>query len=137
LRALTLERFAWTPDGTFGRLSIEDVGGVWYTVENPWKGNAPRISCIPADLYNLELGRFHRGDYPAYGLLNVPNRSLIKIHIGNTCDDVTGCIAVGESRGYVDGRWAVTYSGRGFGAFMNAMGGEETATLWIKNYQGG
>lgn len=136
MKALTLERFAWTTDGVFGRLGIEGVETVWRTVENPWLGNLPCISCIPAGTYRLELGTFYNGDkpdYAAYEVMSVPNRSHIKLHVGNVCDNTIGCICVAERRGFVKGRWAVIHSQRGFAAFMNAMGGDKKATLWISN----
>jgi hypothetical protein len=114
-----LERFAYSPFGVFGRIMLPEYE--CYTVERPWLANRPRVSCIPEGRYRLRLGTFNRGGYPAYELLEVPGRSLIKIHVGNTVDDVIGCIAIGKSLGYVDRKWAVTGSRKAYREFMNTM----------------
>jgi len=31
---------------------------------------------------------YNRGGYPAYEVMGVPERTLIKIHVGNSIDDV-------------------------------------------------
>lgn len=126
---VTLERFAWTPWGVFGQLSMPEFE--CYTVERPWRNNLPRVSCIPEGIYDMVLSRFNRGGYPAYELLGVPNRSLIKIHAGNTMDDVIGCIAVGKQPGYLNSRWAVTSSRNTLEGFMAAMGGAEQARIRV------
>ena len=114
-----LERFAYTPMGTFGRILFPEFQ--CFTVERPWLDNQARESCIPEGVYRLQLGTFNRGGYPAYEVMDVPNRSLIKIHKGNTIDDVIGCIAPGKSLGYVHGKWAVLRSKDAFEEFMRAM----------------
>jgi hypothetical protein len=128
-----LERFAYSPFGGFGRLIIPEF--VCFTVERPWMDNKPRESCIPEGHYRLRLGEYHRGGYPAYEVMDVPDRSLIKIHIGNTIDDVVGCIAPGKSLGYIERKWAVTSSTKAFEEFMQAMGGIEESSIQIVQYQ--
>lgn len=81
-----------------------------FTVERPWKGNQPYISCIPKGRYALEESRLNQTDEWALELEDVPNRTLIKIHVGNLASDVQGCIAVGRRLGSFDGKWAVLYS---------------------------
>jgi len=129
---VTLERFAYTPFGTFGRIIIPEFE--CYTVERPWLDNKPRVSCIPEGEYRLVLGSYNRGGYPAYEVMDVPGRSLIKIHIGNTIDDVIGCIAPGKALGYLERKWAVTSSKKAFAEFMGAMAGIEESTLRIGHY---
>ncbi len=126
---ISLVRFAYTPMGVFGRLLVGPAA--WYTVERPSLGNRPRVSCIPTGSYDLVLGTYHRGGYPAYEVLDVPGRSLIKIHRANTSDDVQGCIGVGYGLGFVAGRWAVTRSRRAFDEFMAQMGDAETARIVV------
>ena len=128
-----LERFAYSPHGVFGRIIIPEFE--CFTVERPWLDNKPRESCIPEGTYKIELGQYNRGGYPAYEVLEVPNRSLIKIHIGNTIDDVIGCIAPGKALGYLERKWAVTSSRKAFNEFMGAMEGIQESTLEIKSYQ--
>ncbi len=132
---IVLERFAYTPMGTFGKLALPEFD--CYTVERPWHDNAPRKSCIPVGTYPLERGRYHRGNYDAYEVLNVPNRSLIKIHIANTMADVLGCIGPGLKLGWVNDTWAVTFSRPAFERFMLALDQLEAPTLTITNLQAG
>ena len=127
-----LERFAYTPFGTFGRLYVSDF--VCFTIERPWRDNAPNESCIPEGEYEIRLGRYNSGDYPAYEIMGVPDRTLIKIHIGNTMDDVLGCVAPGEALGWIERKWAVTSSEKAFKEFMAAMDGAATARLHISPY---
>ncbi|MCH9647391.1 MAG: hypothetical protein K0U98_04075 [Deltaproteobacteria bacterium] len=47
---LTLERFCSSQQmGTFGTITVG--GATVYTLEPPWRGNAPRVSCIPSGRY--------------------------------------------------------------------------------------
>ena len=92
---------------------------------------------------------FHRGtldtgdDYPAYEILNVPDRSLVKIHIANVMWDVNGCVGVGRDFGWMKTRRApaptlgVVHSTQTYAEFMAAMGGFEHATLEVVNFVGG
>jgi hypothetical protein len=130
-----LERFAYTPFGTFGRLYIPEYQ--CFTVERPWLNNEPKESCIPVGVYKMLLSFYNRGGYPAYELLDIPGRSLIKIHVGNTMDDLLGCIAPGKALGFIERKWAVTSSKKAFKEFMMAMDGSETSTLKIFNYSPG
>ena len=120
---LELIRDTYSRDmGTFGKLSVFDGESNKLfecdTVERPWANNTPNISCVPCGTYAVRPCRFHRGGYDALQLVDVPNRSLILIHKGNTMMDVQGCIAVGRARGVVSGMWAVTNSADAFGALM-------------------
>ena len=107
----------------FGNLSVD--GFECYTVERPWLDNKPRESCIPEGVYQLELGMYNRGGYPAYEIMNVPDRSLIKMHIANNINDVIGCVGFGDSLGYYENLWSVMNSGKTMAKFMDAMDGED------------
>ena len=71
------------------------------TLELPWKQNERSISCIPAGEYDARL-RLPREsatrEYIHLLVKDVPNRSYILVHIGNTTADTKGCILVGQSR---------------------------------------
>lgn len=139
---VTLIRFAYTPKGTFGWLSV-DGGAPLYTVERPWMQNQSNISCIPCGTYRLKLGMFYAGDgvggkrdYPAYEILDVPGRDLIKIHIANRYQQVNGCVAPGFELGVYGLDWAVLNSHLAFDHFMELMAGRD-GTLVVSNYVGG
>ena len=131
-KLVELNRFAYTPIGTFGKLYMSEFE--CYTVERPWLNNKVRESCIPEGEYDIELGRFNRGGYAAYEVMNVPERSLIKIHIGNSMNDVIGCIAPGKSLGWIHQTWAVTSSTTTYKEFMKAMENAPQARLIISQW---
>lgn len=132
-----LERFAYVPVssgmGTFGTLSVPDRGFRCVTVEQDWENNKPEKSCIPEGVYTLKLGRYNHGGYPAFELMDVPGRSLIKIHRGNTIDDLLGCIAPGTELGFVGGKWAVVHSTKAFSEFMAAMHDVDQTTIAVSS----
>jgi len=113
---ITLERFAYTPMGTFGRLTFDDFS--CYTIERAWDGNKPYVSCIPEGSYFIQ--RFNSPKfgkvYAVYGetVSVTPNvnfaRSAILIHPANVASDLQGCIGLGDSLGYVKNQWAVLNS---------------------------
>ena len=130
---LHLERFAFTPMGVFGRLTFN--GFQCYTVEKPWKDNLPRVSCIPEDTYTANLYESPtKGRGIVWQLNDVPDRSYIQIHRGNTEDDVVGCIAVGKGLGYINSKWAVTDSRQAFMELMDATEMFEQITITISHY---
>lgn len=91
---LELHRTLVTSKGVFGTLSLDGIP-LCVTCENPWKDNKPIESCIPAGTYHCSS---HNGTKykNVWVLNNVPNRSAILIHSGNTEKDVDGCILVGK-----------------------------------------
>ena len=134
---VTLERWAYSPDGVFGTLRVGTLELV--TIERPWKDNTPFKSAIPVGTYKLKLGMYNRGGYPAYELKDVPGRGLIKIHRANTMDQLLGCIGLGMGRGRLAPnvglpvRWAVTSSRDALERFMYEMNGAKTGTIKIFN----
>ena len=137
LDIITLNRFGYTPFGTFGELTVH--GWRCFTLERYWKNNTRNISCIPTGSYIMQLGLFMRStpepedDYPAYELQDVPGRSAIKIHKGNTIDDSRGCILVGAWLGSLGKKWAVTESRKAYEGFMRQMAGVPEAVIDIRN----
>lgn len=82
---------------TIGKL-LDGDKLVCYTLELPWRENAKNVSCIPTGLYEVIPH-----ESPKFGecfLVNdVPGRSAILFHAGNTTSDTKGCILVGDSLG--------------------------------------
>jgi hypothetical protein len=84
VKTATLTRGDSTDQGTVGRLSFGDA--VVYTLELPWRDNAPQKSCIPPGKYRLEIvksPRFGR----VYQVMAVPGRSSALIHPANFAGD--------------------------------------------------
>ncbi len=125
--------------GTFGRL------GPWVTVEEEWKNNLPRISCIPTGSYICERSTFHRGGYETFEVMDVDGRTLIKFHVANTEEDLLGCIGLGLSLGVLrvtdeDSRekvhkLAVLSSRVAFDAWMASLQGVDRFILHIVDHE--
>lgn len=80
--------------GVFGVLSIDGLP-MCVTLEETWLDNLPRESCIPEGVYDVEA--YSGTKYKNVWLVkNVPNRSAILIHWGNTERNTAGCILVGS-----------------------------------------
>lgn len=65
-----------------------------YTLELPWRSNHRNVSCIPEGSYTVI-----KANSPRFGecfyFRDVPGRSGILIHVGNSLADTRGCILVG------------------------------------------
>lgn len=107
--------------GTYGVLHIDNEP-IAVTLEPLWQNNERNISCIPPGVYDV-----HRVDSPNFGetyeVMNVPNRSDILFHWGNTKDDTEGCILVGTSYGPFKDTHGIWNSRGAFQTFLHAMRG--------------
>lgn len=92
---LTLRRVAQSSAGTFGVL-LQNKTPLCLTCEDPWNDNKTGISCVPAGNYKCvpHMGEKYKN---VWRLEDVPGRSAILIHAGNTLEDTRGCILVGRS----------------------------------------
>ena len=90
-----LERFAYLPEATLGKLTIYD--NVFWIAERPWRGNKKEISCIPSGTYTCKRYVSKRfGE--TFEVTEVPNRTYILFHVGNFPEkDSHGCLLVGSS----------------------------------------
>lgn len=129
---MTLKRFAFGPWGTFGIMRVGDTR--LYTIERPWLDNRKSVSCIPPGLYPMSRHNWFTKPGAQWRIDDVPNRSAILIHIGNTIDDIEGCIAPGMELGWVKQRWAVIRSRDATAEFNEAMArrGRAVGTIEIK-----
>ena len=93
---IKIKRFLMTDRATYGVLYIDKDVPLCVTLELPWKDNQRNVSCIPDGKYGLAK---HNGTIfkNVFRLENVPNRTAILIHKGNTTADIQGCILVGTS----------------------------------------
>jgi hypothetical protein len=140
---LILRRTHVTPDGVFGKLYVPGSDPL-YTCEDDDCGNLRGKCCIPAGVYTLKRTTYHKYGIPTFEVTNVPGRSRILIHAGNSEEDTQGCILVGLSRGPIlvqdedhpDKPWVrkigVLDSRLAFRRFMVQMAAVETAELTIE-----
>lgn len=94
---LTIARKYKSNDCTSGYLAVNG-NQIAYTLERPWKDNAPLISAIPDGKYAGTL-RYDHPDKWRIELRDVPGRGNIQIHAGNTPADSQGCILIGLALG--------------------------------------
>lgn len=127
-------------EGSFGVLLLNDKV-FCVTLELPWLGNAQTISSIPAGVYTCSLvsspliTRLTKGVWEkGYVVNNVPNRSAVMIHPGNTDDDTHGCILVAQGYGKLRGERAILNSGATFNEFMTVMHTNSAFSLDIRDY---
>lgn len=116
-------------DGTFGVLKLNGEC-FCVTLELPDKCNQRSISSIPRGNYScipVVSPKFGT----TYQVVNVPYRSNILFHTGNTIEDTEGCILVGASYGFL-GRRAVTSSRSTFDRLMRALKNEPVVDLKIR-----
>lgn len=129
---MILERFAYSPFGTFGRLTGKGLDV--FTVERPWDANKPFVSCIPEGIYTCK-----RVQSPKFGntfeVTRVPHRSHILFHVANTADDLQGCIGLGEQLGALGGKWAILSSRNALSRFFATLAGIDEFTLSIQPYR--
>jgi hypothetical protein len=90
--------------GIVGVLILEDTKKIiCLTLERGWHNNATNVSCIPAGKYICKkVMKENTGVSIAkseftYQVTDVPNRTKIMMHIGNTIEDLKGCIAPVEA----------------------------------------
>lgn len=92
---ITLQRVKSTKSEMFGVL-ISDTHPLCTTLEDAWKTNKQNISCIPSGKYKVKkFNGFKFKD--CWQIMNVPNRTHILIHTGNTHIDTSGCVLVGKT----------------------------------------
>ena len=123
LKEIYLVRGNYHEKGTTGQLNDETGAKICLTLEEPWKDNQKGISCIPEGRYRCtryispKLRRKGVKDPEVILLHDVPNRSYVQIHVGNTLEDVKGCIMTGENMAR-----KVTYKGKLHEFFIKSSG---------------
>jgi hypothetical protein len=96
---ITVGRYDYSEDNTRGLLY---AGGkfIGYTMEDPWNDNEKFESCIPNGEYKTEIRKSKDSpsrDYDHMILRDVPNRSYILWHVGNTEEHTEGCLLPGKT----------------------------------------
>ena len=118
---LDLIRVGQSGRGTFGVIRFGAVPFA-LTLEPPWRDNQENVSCIPPGRYRCERIRSPKFGW-TFEVKNVPNRTHVLFHSGNTLEDTHGCILVGEE---FSGTWekpVLASSQRGFIEFLNCLEG--------------
>ena len=128
---LTITRFAYMPEGTYGHFALN--GQRLVTVERPWLNNTPNISCIPGGTYNCIPAWYNRGGYRAIEVEDEPGRTYILFHVGNSVHNSQGCILVNSWHEYTEAGIVGANSRTAFDLFM-AEYGNEPFTLTINNF---
>lgn len=135
MRQLRLVRVSEYNGATCGVLIIDDQPE-FVTLEDAWRDNQRLISCIPQGRYKVKL---HRS--PKFGLtyqvMDVPERSQILFHAGNTHKDTNGCILLGMQFGRIGSELAILASRSAFLKFMDLMGNTPEAQMIVIDAYGG
>lgn len=131
MQRVFLRRFAFGPMGTFGVLDVPGADLCVYTIERPWLDNVPFKSCIPSGIYPMSKHDTFTKKGAQWRIDDVPNRSAILVHVGNTIDDVVGCVAPGLALGFVNGKWGVVSSTNATTKFNAALDGVDEAEITI------
>jgi hypothetical protein len=96
---------------------------ICHTVERPWLKNGRNVSCIPAGKYIVKMT-----NSPKFGLTykvtNVPGRTHILFHKGNSIDDSFGCILPVSTIDVFNRKIGGLSSGRAYTKMNNHLGGE-------------
>ncbi len=96
--------------GTHGYITDENGHFLCNTIELPWFNNEKNISCVPEGTYACVPHVKSTNMQLCWELKDVPNRTGILIHTGNTEDDSLGCIIVGlraNVQGVLDSKLAL------------------------------
>lgn len=142
MKTFTLRRIRQNDYATYGELYDDTGAKIATTLELPWQNNAHDRSCIPGDATYTARRRAsaeHRCEL--FGLVDVPDRGDVEMHIGCLPRDTKGCILLGTAFGevdYADGKpgakgYGITGSGAAFKRFMNLVDAVDEVALRIIN----
>lgn len=116
--------------GTFGALLIQEKT-FCVTLEPGDLLNMPFKSSIPAQQYWCKK-HYSPMFHDTYKILDVPGRSEVLFHPGNSSEDTEGCIILAQYWGKLSGDRAVLNSGKTFREFLKIMDPYEVFHLTIK-----
>lgn len=107
-----LFRTASNEDGTFGTFNVNGQP-ICVTLEETWLDNQKRISCIPQGTYECE--KYSGTKYKDVWIVkDVPNRTAILLHWGNTERNTAGCILFGRNFSKFGKVWGIGRSREAF-----------------------
>lgn len=131
MRRVELIRVEQTEEATIGVLVVDGESICW-TLEEPWRQNKQNVSCIPIGRYPLVLEYSPSKRQKLWTIKDVPDRSYVRIHRGNTVDDTEGCPLTGSTPGVLNGKRAVLGSRKAFIRFMSGMADEKEAEILVR-----
>lgn len=124
---LRLERRLYRADGIFSELKDESLDTIAYTLEHSYN-NLPKL---PNGIYTCTRYMSPKHGYVVFLVNDVPGHDHIEFHIGNYNRDSIGCILVGRSIAFVDGKKMLTRSKDAFTDFMRMQDGLDTFQLVV------
>lgn len=113
---VTVKRDTLTEKSTIGRMFIGDEF-ICYTLEDVVRPEGIKEygkTAIPEGTYKMVIDYSTRFKKPMPHILDVPMFEGIRIHAGNTSEDVSGCLAIGYTKG-------IDFIGRSREAFNDFM----------------
>lgn len=118
---LTIKRLSDNGYQTLGLLYNPSTT-VYHTLELPWKNNEHQISCIPKGIYDV-VKRYTKERGWHFHILNVPDRDIVLMHVGNYFTDILGCVLPGKGLADIngDGKLDVTASRPALNALLKIM----------------
>lgn len=135
LMKIRLSRVTEYNGATMGVLCFDDKPEI-LTLEEAYRANERNISCIPDGKYKVKRVRSARFGI-TFEVQDVPERSGILFHSGNTVADTEGCILVGQRYGTLAGKPAILNSSKAFELFLKLMNGITEAELIVISAFGG
>lgn len=127
-----ITRLEESGEGTFGVLRV-NKRVTCVTLEPPDVENARNVSSVPAQQYRCAR-HVSRRFGETFALANVPGRSGVLFHPGNTAGDTQGCILLGRSFGAPDEGRRVQGSRNAFEDFMRLLKGHDAFHLTIHEH---
>lgn len=119
----------WSDDTcTTGRLFL-DGAYVCNTIELPWLNNARSKSCIPLGKYLAR--RVKSRKFGPTFLVDVPGRSGILFHAGNSVADTRGCILLADVLVWPPSGLRGQYSKRAMSRFLKLLDGVQEFRLSV------
>jgi hypothetical protein len=135
MKQLRLVRVSEYNGATLGVLCIDDMPE-FVTLEDAWRDNERRISCIPVGRYKI-LPRVSPKFGKTWQVMDVVERDHILFHAGNTHKDTHGCILLGMQFGTIGNESAILASKSAFHRFLDLMASSLEAELIIIDAYGG
>lgn len=135
MKQLRLVRVSEYDGATLGVLCIDDVPE-FVTLEDAWRDNERQISCIPVGRYTIKP-RVSPKFGNTWQVMDVPERSHILFHAGNTHKDTHGCILLGLQFGRLGNETAILASRSAFLQFLQKMSDVKEAQLIVIDAYGG